>query len=124
MIWPGSGCCSCAAGGPGRRQVVPAWWIDDTVRGAPDGPAAFAEGDERAGYPPGGHYRNCWWVRDPALPFYHGSGINGQSVFVHVPSQTVVAKLSTWPVALSPTLAGQTVAAVHAIASTLMTSLY
>jgi CubicO group peptidase (beta-lactamase class C family) len=101
------------------RQVVPSWWIDDTVRGAPDGPRAFAEGDERAGYPPGSHYRNCWWVRDPALPFYHGSGINGQSVFVHVPSQTVVAKLSTWPVAWDEDLYGQTVACVQAVAEAL-----
>lgn len=103
----------------GRRQVVPAWWIDDTVRGAPDGPQAFAEGDERSGYPPGSHYRNCWWVRQPVLPFFHGSGINGQGVFVHVPSQTVVAKLSTWPVAWSEELYGRTVAGVLAIADAL-----
>ena len=48
------------------------------------------------------------------VPFFHGSGINGQNVFVHGPSQTVVAKLSTWPAALSPA-AGQTVDAVTAI---------
>jgi hypothetical protein len=76
---------------------VPAEWIDDTIRGAPDGPAAFRAGDNPDGYPPGAHYRNCWWVRDPGLPFYFASGINGQHVFVHVPSQTVVVKLSTWP---------------------------
>jgi hypothetical protein len=35
-----------------------------------------------------------------------------------------VAKPSTWPVALSPEFAGQTVAAVHAIASALMPSLF
>jgi len=79
------------------RRVVPAEWIDDTIRGAPDGPAAFRAGDNPDGYPPGAHYRNCWWVRDPGLPFYFASGINGQHVFVHVPSQTVVVKLSTWP---------------------------
>ena len=106
-------------GRSGRRQIVPSWWVDDTIRGAPDGPRAFAEGDERAGYPEGGHYRNCWWVRDPGLPFYHGSGINGQSIFVHVPSQTVVAKLSTWPVAWDEEFYGQTVACVEAIAEAL-----
>jgi len=106
-------------GRAGRGQVVPAWWIDDTIRGAPDGPQAFVEGDERSGYPPGGHYRNCWWVRDPAVPFFHGSGINGQGVFVHVPSQTVVAKLSTWPVAWSEDYYHQTVAGVEAIAGAL-----
>ena len=107
----------------GRRRVVPAWWVDDTVRGAPDGPRAFAEGDEGSGFPPGSHYRNCWWVRDPALPFFHGSGINGQGVFVHVPSQTVVAKLSTWPVAWGEELYGRTVAGVLAIADALAAGL-
>jgi CubicO group peptidase (beta-lactamase class C family) len=106
-------------GRAGQRQVVPAWWVDDTVRGASDGTRAFAEGDERADYPPGGHYRNCWWVRDPDLPFFHGSGINGQGVFVHGPSQTVVAKLSTWPVAWSEELYGRTLAGVLAIADAL-----
>ncbi len=101
------------------RQVIPAWWIDDTVRGADDGPRAFAEGDERAGYPDGAHYRNCWWIRDPAIPFFHASGINGQNVFVHVPSQTIVAKLSTWPVAWAEDLAGQAAAAALAISAAL-----
>ncbi len=101
----------------GDRVVVPGGWIDDTIRGAPDGARAFAGGDRPAG-PPGAHYRNCWWVWYPALPFYQASGINGQNVFVHVPSQTVVAKLSTWPTALSPA-ADSTSRAVLAIASAL-----
>ena len=102
----------------GGRVVVPAAWIDDTIRGAYDGAEAFVGGDHPPGYPPGAHYRNCWWVRDPAVPFFHASGINGQNLFVHVPSQTVVAKLSTWPTALSPAL-GPTVQAALAIASAL-----
>ncbi len=64
-------------------EIVPAAWIDDTIRGAPDGPAAFTGGDNPPGYPPGAHYRNCWWVRDPGVPFCHASGINGQNVFIH-----------------------------------------
>jgi CubicO group peptidase (beta-lactamase class C family) len=100
------------------RVIVPEAWIDDTIRGAPDGPQAFASGDGSPGYPPGAHYRNCWWVRDPGLPFFHASGINGQHVFVHVPSQTVVVKLSTWPSALSP-VSGLTVQAVLAMSSAL-----
>jgi CubicO group peptidase (beta-lactamase class C family) len=106
----------------GRQQVLPAWWVDDTVRGAADGPAAFTGAGPLPGYPAGAHYRNCWWVRDPAVPLFHGSGIYGQHVFVHLPAQLVVAKLSTWPVALSPEFAGQTVAAVHAIAAALLSS--
>ncbi len=105
-------------GRAGDLAIVPAAWIDDTIRGAPDGAEAFAGGDDPPGYPRGAHYRNCWWVRDPGVPFYHGSGINGQNVFVHVPSRTVVAKLSTWPTALSPA-AGPTVQAVLAISAAL-----
>jgi CubicO group peptidase (beta-lactamase class C family) len=101
------------------RPVVPGDWIDDTIRGAPDGARAFASGDGSIGYPPGAHYRNCWWVREPDLPFYCASGINGQNVFVHVPSQTVVAKLSTWPTALRPAALGVTIQAVLAISNAL-----
>ncbi len=102
----------------GGRAVVPAAWIEDTIRGAPDGVQAFAAG-ERAGYPPGTHYRNCWWVWRPDVAFYQASGINGQAIYVHVPSQTVVAKLSTWPTATSVPAADRTAHAVLAIASAL-----
>jgi hypothetical protein len=40
-------------------------------------------------------------------------------VFVHGPSQTVVAKLSTWPVAWSEEFYGQTIACVQAITDAL-----
>ena len=99
------------------RQIVPAAWIEDTIRGAPDGAEAFAGAGPVPGDPAGAHYRNCWWVRDPGLPFYYASGINGQNVFVHVPAQTVVVKLSTWPTALSP--AADIVQGALAIASAL-----
>jgi CubicO group peptidase (beta-lactamase class C family) len=108
-----------AGGRAGRTRVVPAAWIADTIRGAPDGPAAFAGGDGRRGHPGGAHYRNCWWVRDPAAPFLHASGINGQHVFVHGPAQLVVVKLSTWPVASSRALQSATIDGVLAIADAL-----
>jgi CubicO group peptidase (beta-lactamase class C family) len=106
-------------GRAGSQQIVPAAWIDDTIRGAPDGPAAFRAGDNPDGYPPGAHYRNCWWVRDPGLPFYDASGINGQHVFIHVPSQTVVVKLSTWPAAWREDCSQLTVRGVTAITAAL-----
>ncbi len=105
-------------GRSGRRHVVPAGWIDDTVRGAPDGLGRY-EVTDQARRPARSHYRNYWWVRDPDLPFFHASGIYGQHVFVHVPSRTVVVKLSTWPVAVSEELLGQTVACAEAIAGAL-----
>jgi CubicO group peptidase (beta-lactamase class C family) len=102
-----------------ERQVIPEAWFDDTIHGAPDGPKAFTTGDGGSGYPRGAHYRNCWWVTDPDLPMFNAAGIHGQSIFVHVPSQTVVAKMSHWPDALNAPLRRSTIAAVHAIATAL-----
>jgi CubicO group peptidase (beta-lactamase class C family) len=110
-----------AAGGADtgrRRGVVPSAWIRDTIAGAGDGPPAFVAAGDAPGFPAGAHYRNFWWVREPAVPFFHASGINGQNVFVHVPSQTIVAKLSTWPTALSPKIK-MTTDAARAIAEAL-----
>ena len=56
---------------------------------------------------------------DPATPFYAGHGINGQHVFVHPPSELVVAKLSTWPAADDAALDRITDAAVRAVAAEL-----
>jgi CubicO group peptidase (beta-lactamase class C family) len=97
------------------NQVIEAYWFDDTVRGAHDGAAAFKAGDGGAGHREGAHYRNGWWVSEPALPAFSAVGINGQLVFVHGPSETVVVKLSSWPTALSTPLRRATLAAVTAI---------
>jgi CubicO group peptidase (beta-lactamase class C family) len=86
----------------GRRQIVPAAWIADTIAGAPDATAAFAANAEAADRRPGAHYRNQWWVLAPDTPAYAGLGINGQLVYVNPPARLVVAKLSTWSHALDP----------------------
>ena len=103
-------------------RVVPGSWIDDTIRGSPDGPWAFREGDGARGYPPGAHYRNCWWVTDPQLPLFQATGIHGQGIIVHVPSQTVVVKLSSWPDVLNRSMCHATKAAAIAIAAALLES--
>lgn len=86
----------------GRHEVVPAAWVDDTTRGTADSRAAFAASPEAEGFPAGVHYRNYWWVYDATAPFLYAAGINGQNLFVHRPTKTVVAKLSTWPSPLDP----------------------
>jgi CubicO group peptidase (beta-lactamase class C family) len=106
--------------GRGREaQVVHEAWLDDTVAGAPDGAAAFRAGEGATGYPPGAHYRNCWWVTDPRRPMFNAAGIHGQHIFVHVPSQTVVVKLSSWPKAFDDPMRRATIAAVLAIVESL-----
>jgi CubicO group peptidase (beta-lactamase class C family) len=96
-------------------QVIERSWFDDTIAGAADGTAAFAAGDFAARYPPGAHYRNCWWVSEPARPAFSALGIHGQHVFVHFPSRTVVVKLSSWPSALGASMRSATIDAVAAI---------
>lgn len=82
------------------RVVVPPAWVEDTLTSSPESREAFARGAKVAALSPGGHYRNYWWVYDPAAPLLYAAGIYGQNVFVHGPTQTVVAKLSTWPTPL------------------------
>jgi len=98
---------------------VPSEWVHNTIAGAPDGVQAFVAAGEEPGFPAGAHYRNCWWVHEPAVHFFYAAGINGQNVFVHVPSETVVVKLSTWPTALSPMIEVTTTDAARAIAEAL-----
>ncbi len=84
----------------GAETVVPAEWVADTVAGTPQSRAAFARSAESRGFPASAHYRNYWWVYDADAPLLYAAGINGQNLFVHGPTQTVVVKLSTWPTAL------------------------
>ena len=102
-----------------ETQVIPESWLDDTIAGAPDGQSAFRAGNSAADYPPGAHYRNCWWIIDPELPMFSASGIHGQHIVVHVPSQTIVVKLSSAPEALSNPTRRATTAAALAIADSL-----
>ncbi len=83
----------------GRREVVPRAWIRDTLTPDHDTVAAFASTADAREMAAGSYYRNKFWVVDPSGPIYMGSGINGQTVFVHGPAKIVIAKFSTWPVA-------------------------
>lgn len=107
------------AGMRGRKRIVPAAWIADIVVGAPDGAEAFALGADASDRRPGAHYRNKWWVLAPQVPAFAGLGINGQMVFVHVPTKTVIVKLSTWKTALDPLADRWTIDASFAIANAL-----
>jgi CubicO group peptidase (beta-lactamase class C family) len=88
------------------------WQGDDEAR------AAFDASPQAARYP-GGMYRNQWWVKDPVHGVFLGSGIHGQSLFIHLPSETVIVKLSTWPEALDLSFAAEHVRAFEAIAAAL-----
>jgi CubicO group peptidase (beta-lactamase class C family) len=80
------------------RQIVPADWLDDTLAGAADSAAAFAQ-DEHIVSMPGGHYRNQWWIPAGGRVFL-GMGIHGQFLWVDRGTGTVVAVHSTWETSL------------------------
>jgi CubicO group peptidase (beta-lactamase class C family) len=103
----------------GGRRIVPAAWIADTIAGAPDGVQAYEEGADEEDQRSGALYRNKWWVLAPSVPALAGLGINGQMVFVHVPSRVVVAKFSSWASALDPRADAWTTDAAFAIAAEL-----
>ncbi len=101
------------------RRVLPRWWVDDTAAGAPDGAAAFAAHPQASLFSAGAHYRNYWWVPDPAGPFLYAWGIYGQNVIVDGARSTVTVKLSTQPVAADGAAMALTLAAARAIGEAL-----
>ena len=99
--------------------LLSAGWLADTARGAADGAEAFASDDNSHHWPPGAHYRNCWWVYDPTAPFVIAAGIYGQNIYVKPADDLVVAKFSTWPTPLSTDHERLTLAAVGALTARL-----
>ncbi|HEX8025300.1 MAG TPA: serine hydrolase [Candidatus Limnocylindrales bacterium] len=99
------------------RQVVPEAWIRDTLTPDPDSRDAYLASDpdpEQRAH--GSYYRNQFWVFDAAAPIWRCSGINGQHVVIHGPAEVVIAKLSTWPVAMADDLSIGTRTALLALA--------
>ena len=83
-------------GKSGNRQVLPATWVARVQRVNPELRAAFRgpfsyEGISTADL----MYHDQWWCLDPAQGIHVALGIHGQMLYVHPPSRTVVAKLST-----------------------------
>ena len=58
---------------------------------------AFVRSRESGRSGPDSCYADYWWVYDSIAGIYCGLGINGQVLMIHHPSNTVIAKFSTWP---------------------------
>ncbi|MGB5952116.1 MAG: serine hydrolase, partial [Ornithinimicrobium sp.] len=66
----------------GEREVVPAWWFDDTRNPPSDVRDTFAASDNEP-YLPGGWYRNQFWcIPGDNGPILMALGIHGQMIFV------------------------------------------
>ena len=81
----------------GGRQIVPSDWMHRPTTGNQELIDAFVL-QRRAGRArPNSCYHDYWWVYDSVAGIYCGLGINGQTLMIHHPSNTVIAKFSTWP---------------------------
>jgi CubicO group peptidase (beta-lactamase class C family) len=102
-------------------QVVPGWWVQDTLTGDPGSREAFAASptDSRM---PGGMYRNQFWVPYPAAGVLLCLGIHGQMVYVDTAADVVGVKLSRWPVPQDPVMLTATLCAFDAITRRLAAS--
>jgi hypothetical protein len=100
------------------RQVVPADWIADTVKGDSTSKECFAKGvygDDA----PGWHYRNQVWVTGSDQAVILAIGIHGQYVSMDKGRDLVIVMLSSQPQPFDEALDLNTMAAMKAIGSRL-----
>ena len=97
------------------EQVVPAAWVQDTVRGSDELRTLFAASDY-GGMIAGGHYRNqVWAAAEPETMFC--IGIHGQTIYVNKPARVVIVKLSTHPRSAEAALFADAFTAMGAVAA-------
>ena len=88
----------------GGRGICPAAWVARRRVRDQELIDAFGDEDELGGPPGEAFYHDNWWIWEAERGVYAAVGMNGQSIFVHHPSNTVIAKLSTFPDALDAEL--------------------
>ncbi|MBB3090854.1 serine hydrolase domain-containing protein [Nocardioides albus] len=97
-------------------QVLPEWWVSDTLTGDSDSRAAFAVSPTET-LMPGGMYRNQFWFPYPGSDVILCLGIHGQMIYVNRTAGVVAAKVSSWPEPQHAWKLFSTLAAFDAIAS-------
>ena len=99
----------CLQGGEfGGRQIIPNEWMRRPTTRDQEVIDAFVPPVQSGRAGPNACYRDFWWVYDSVAGIYCGLGINGQMLMVHHPSNTVIAKFSTWPDRMDEALADLT----------------
>jgi CubicO group peptidase (beta-lactamase class C family) len=97
-------------------QVVPPWWLEDTLTGDADSAAAFAQSGDHA-VMPGGMYRNQFWFPYAHRDVFLALGIHGQMIYLNRARGVVGVKLSSWPTPQDTWALFSTLAAFDAIAA-------
>ncbi len=87
-------------GSLGGRTIVPREWVARLLVREQELIDAYGEPNQLGGPTPEAFYHDNWWVWDAERGVHAAVGMNGQNIFVHRPSRTVIAKLSTFPDAL------------------------
>jgi len=79
------------------RRVLPRDWVRRLRTTDAFLAKIFAAAYPDAETDAGNFYHDQWWILDAEAGIYSGYGIYGQAVLVHHPSNSVVARFSTWP---------------------------
>jgi CubicO group peptidase (beta-lactamase class C family) len=106
-------------GALGGHQIVPNSWMHRPTTFNEDLIYAFVLPLQAGRAGPNSCYHDFWWVYDSVVGIYCGLGINGQTLMIHHPSNTVIAKLSTWPDRMDYVLADLTDAGLLALCESL-----
>ncbi len=91
-------------GGVSDHQVVPGDWLGRLRMRDQGLVEIYAQAPEKESAHPDAFYHDCWWITDAEQGIYSASGMNGQQMLIHQPSQTVVVKFSAHPDALESDL--------------------
>lgn len=84
------------------KQLVPANWIDETLKLSPADKERYSRNDVfvKAGLP-WIAYKNFWWILDETKGEYVAIGIHGQVIYINRSANMVIAYFSSQPVASS-----------------------
>ncbi len=101
------------------RRVVPHEWMRRPAMHDQNLIDAFVLPPQERRAMPNSCYHDFWWVYDSVAGIYCGLGINGQVLMIHHPSNTVIAKFSTWPDRMDDALSDLTDAGLLALCASL-----
>jgi CubicO group peptidase (beta-lactamase class C family) len=101
------------------RQLVPSEWMHRPTTRSQELIDAFVLPAQAGRAGPHSCYHDFWWVYDSVAGVYCGLGINGQTLMIHHPSNSVIVKFSTWPNRMDYALADLTDAGLLALCGSL-----
>jgi CubicO group peptidase (beta-lactamase class C family) len=80
-----------------NRQIVPAEWIDETLKLTTADKERYARNDRYVKAFPFIAYKNFWWILDETKGEYLGQGIHGQILYINRSAKMVIAFFSSTP---------------------------